>query len=73
MLEIFGKKYDLLREYCGGIALVMPGTASVKSNFSLTNWTKEPNSQVLTDFLLESILHCKQFAKLDNVMTQIND
>jgi len=31
-----GKEYNALKEYCGGIASVMPGTCLVKSNFSLT-------------------------------------
>lgn len=59
-----GNEYDELRRYCGAIASVMPGTSSVKADFSLINWTKDPNSQSLTDFSLESILHCKQYRKL---------
>lgn len=59
-----GHDYDALRNYCGGIASVMPGTASVESDFSIINWTKDPNSQSLTDFSLEAILHCKQFGRL---------
>ncbi len=29
------KDYDALKEYCGGLASVMPGTSSVESDFSL--------------------------------------
>jgi hypothetical protein len=31
---LLGREYDDLRNYCGGIASVMPGTASVESDFS---------------------------------------
>jgi hypothetical protein len=61
---LIGRGYADLRNYCGGIASVMPGTASVESDFSIINWTKDPTSQRLTDFSLEAILHCKQFVRL---------
>lgn len=56
--------FEMLQEYCGGLASVMAGTASVESDFSLINWTKDSNSSSMTDFTLESILHCKQYEKL---------
>ena len=59
-----GNKYDNLKNYCGGIASVMPGTSSVESDFSLINWTKDPHSQSMTDFTLESILHAKQYGRI---------
>ncbi len=55
-----GSEFEHLQRFCGAIASVMPGTSSVESDFSLINWTKDPNSQSLSDFSLESILHCKQ-------------
>jgi len=48
-------KYNELKNFCGGVASVMPRTSSVESDFSLINWVKDPNSQQLTDFSLESI------------------
>jgi hypothetical protein len=43
----------------------LPGKVSVESDFSIINWTKDPNSQRLkTDFSKEAILHCKQFGNL---------
>jgi hypothetical protein len=39
---LLGREYDDLQIYCGGIAVVMPGTASVESDFSIINWTKDP-------------------------------
>jgi hypothetical protein len=63
-----GKEYNAFKEFCGGIASVMPGTSSVESNFSLINWTRDPHSKSLTDFSLESILvHCKQYRTLESL------
>lgn len=59
-----GNGYELLRECCGGLASVMAGTASVESDFSKINWTKDAHSISMTDFTLESILHCKQHNSL---------
>jgi hypothetical protein len=67
---LIGREFDDLRNYCGGIASVMPGTASVESDFSIINWTKDPSSQRLTDFSLEAILHCKQFGRLRNLFEE---
>jgi hypothetical protein len=61
---LIGREYDDLRDFCGGIASIMPGAATVESDFSIINWTKDPSSQRLTDFSLEAILHCKQFGRL---------
>ncbi|KAI2490908.1 hypothetical protein MHU86_23673 [Fragilaria crotonensis] len=64
-----GKDFDALKEFCGGLASVMPGTSSVESDFSLINWTKDPHSKSLTDFSLEAILHCKQYKTLEGLFT----
>jgi len=54
----------VIQMFCGAIASIMPSTCSVESDFSLINWTTDPNLQSLSDFSLESILHCKQHWKL---------
>jgi hypothetical protein len=64
-----GKEYDALKEFCGGLASVMPGTSSVESDFSLINWTRDPHSKSLSDFSLEAILHCKQYRTLESMST----
>ncbi|KAG7357014.1 hypothetical protein IV203_001702 [Nitzschia inconspicua] len=63
-----GSEFEQLSMFCGAIASIMPSTSSVESDFSLINWTKDPNSQSLSDFSLESILHCKQYKKLRDLM-----
>ncbi|KAG7363922.1 hypothetical protein IV203_037124 [Nitzschia inconspicua] len=63
-----GSEFEQLSMFCGAIASIMPSTSSVESDFSLINWTKDSNSQSLSDFSLESILHCKQYKKLRDLM-----
>ncbi|KAG7363603.1 hypothetical protein IV203_026964 [Nitzschia inconspicua] len=63
-----GSEFEQLRMFCGAIASIMPSTSCVESEFTLINWTKDPNSQSLSDFSLESILHCKQYKKLRDLM-----
>jgi hypothetical protein len=62
-----GNRFSELRAFCGGIASVMPGTSSVEADFLIINWTKDANSKQMTDFTLESILHCKQHFKLQKL------
>ena len=57
-------EFEDLQRFCGAISSIMPGTSSAESDFSLINWTKDSSSQSLTNFSLESILHCKQYKKL---------
>jgi len=59
-----GSEFEDPQRFCGAISSTMPGTTSIKSDFSLIDWTKDSSSQSLTDFSLESILHCKQYQKL---------
>jgi hypothetical protein len=65
-----GNKFKKLRQSCGGVASVMPGTSSVESDFSIINWTKDSHSKCLTDFSLEAILHCKQYGMLQKLVGQ---
>ena len=55
------------KEFCGGLATVFLGTATVESDFSVLNYEKNIYRTALTDFSLEGILHCKQFQKLDSL------
>ena len=56
-----GKKFDVLRDFCGAIASVFPNTATVESDFSVLGWEKDEYRQSLTDLSLEGIIQCKQF------------
>jgi hypothetical protein len=70
-LSPLDESYDLLRTFCGGIATVMPCTSSVEADFSNVNWTRDPNSSMMTDFSLESILDFKQRDCLDEVWNKL--
>jgi hypothetical protein len=62
-----GSRFLQLRNFCAGLASVMPGTATVEADFSIINWTKDSNSKHMTDFTLESILHCKQYKRIQKL------
>ena len=51
-----------LKEFCGGMATIFPGTATIESDFSDVNYEKDQYRAALTDMSLEGILHAKQHA-----------
>jgi hypothetical protein len=53
-------RFEVLRDFCGGIATVFANTASVESDFSIINWEKDLYRLSLTDLSLEGIMQCKQ-------------
>ena len=54
-------RFEKLKEFCGGLATVFPGTATVESDFSIVNYEKNEYRTALTDLSLEGILHAKQY------------
>ena len=60
--------FEILRDFCGGIATVFANTASVESDFSILGWEKDQYRLSLTDLSLEGILHCKQYKKLGDLV-----
>ena len=59
-----GDKFRNIRNFCGALATVFPGTSSVESDFSRINWEKDESRLSLTDFSLEAILQYQQFEML---------
>ena len=57
-------RFEILRDFCGGIATVFPNTASVESDFSILGWEKDRYRLSITDLSLEGIMHCKQYEVL---------
>ena len=53
-------KYQHLQAFCGALATVFPGTATVESDFSLINFEKSKSRYHLTNLCLEGILLAKQ-------------
>jgi hypothetical protein len=65
-----GGRFPELQDFCGGLATVFPGTATVESDFSVLKYAKNDYRTALTDFSLEGILHAKQFRMLQAIDTQ---
>ena len=57
-------RFDILRDFSGGIATVFANTASVESDFSILGWEKDAFRLSITDLSLEGILQCKQYEML---------
>jgi len=53
-------RFPLLQEFCGGIAVIFPNTATVEADFSVIGWVKDDYRKSMGDFSLEGILQCKQ-------------
>ena len=61
-------RFNILRDFCGGIATVQANTATVESDFSRLSWEKDEHRKCLTDLALEGILQSKQFELLINLI-----
>ena len=59
--EVVDGRFEILRDFCGGIATMFANTASVESDFSILGWEMDDHRLSMTDLSLEGILHCKQF------------
>jgi hypothetical protein len=57
-------RFNILRDFNGGIATVFANTASVESDFSHLGQEKDIHRKSITDLSLEGVLQCKQFTKL---------
>ena len=60
-------RFDVLRDFCGGIATIFANTATVESDFSVLGWEKDEYRMSLTDLSLEGIMQCKQFELLSQL------
>jgi hypothetical protein len=59
-----GIRFAKLRQFCGGLATVFPGTATVESDFSVLKWEYDEFRSTLSELSLEGIMQCKQFKKV---------
>ena len=64
-------KFNILRDFCGGIATIFPNTGTVESDFSIPGWERDEYRQSLTDLSLEEIMQCKQFKLLADLTCSI--
>jgi len=65
--EVVDGRFEILRDFCGGIAAVFANTASVESDFSILGWERDEYRLSLTDLSLEGVLHCKQFDAIEKL------
>ena len=66
--SIVDLRFNVLRDFCGGIATVFPNTAMVEADFSNISWEKDDSRTALTDLSLEGILQCKQWKLLESLV-----
>jgi hypothetical protein len=59
-----GTRFAKLRQFCGGLATVFPGTATVESDLSVLKWEHDEFRSTLIELSLEGIMQCKQFKKV---------
>ena len=64
------QRFDILRDFCGGIATLFPNTATVESDFSVLGWERDEYRLSLTDLSLEGIMQCKQFEVLSSLVLE---
>jgi hypothetical protein len=62
-----GLRFPLLKQFCGELASVFPGTATHESDFSILNWEFDEYRSSFTEFSLEGIMQCKQFKMLSSM------
>ena len=60
-------RFEELNEFCGSVATVFPGTATVEADFSVVNFEKNQYRSALTNLSLEGILHAKQYAMITTI------
>jgi hypothetical protein len=62
---LLGSRFADLCEFCGCIATLFPGTATVEADFSVLRWENDGFRKSLSDFGLEGVMQTKQYTKLE--------
>ena len=65
--DIVEGRFEILRDFNGGIATVFANTASVESDFSILGWEKDAYRLSITNLSLEGVIQCKQYEKLSQL------
>jgi hypothetical protein len=56
-------RFAMLRQFCGGLATVFPGSATVESDFSSLKCELDEFRSTLMELSLEGVMQCKQFKR----------
>ena len=59
--------FEILHDFCGGIAAMFANTVSVESDFSILGWERDEYRLSMMDLSLEGVLHCKQYKMLQKL------
>ena len=54
-------RFVTLRQFCGGLASMLPNTTSVESDFSMVKLEKDAHRTGLTSLSMAGVMHSKQF------------
>ena len=66
-----GSGFRNLLNFAAGLATVMPGTATVESDFSIINYERDSYRSALTSFSLEGIHHSRQLEDIRKTFTRM--
>ena len=66
-----GSRFRNLLNFAAGLATVMPGTATVESDFSIINYERDSYRSALTSFSLEGIHHSRQLEDIRKTFTRM--
>lgn len=62
-------RFPTLALFCGGLASVFANTSTVESDFSIIACEKDDKRSSLTDISLEGVMHCKQWQRLRQALS----
>lgn len=60
----FGKRYELLRTFCGGLPTVLSGTPTVESEFSTMRREETSEKSNISKLTIAGAMHSKQWNEL---------
>jgi hypothetical protein len=64
-------RFPYMLRFAAGLASIMPGTTTVKADFSTINYEKDDHCSALTSLSLEGILHSRQLEKLRQTFNEM--
>ena len=59
------RRFPDLVKLCGGVANILPGTSTVKSDFYILRWEKDPFCKCLSEISLKGFMQANQYKRLE--------
>ncbi len=60
-------RFDHLRSFCGGLAIVFTNTTSIESDFFILKWEMDETHTCLMHLSLEGVFQAKQLALMETL------